>query len=150
MLRFGLEWVLIESIENGREITLTCVWKENHDLLALVLWTCCNLSCSKCCCTRRDTYEETFCLCKLTTCADSIIIIDIDYLVDNVCVVCLWNKACTNTLNLVRTALTAVEDRRGERLNRINLHVRVLLLEILTDTRNSTASTYTSNEDIYL
>ena len=96
MLRFGLEWVLIESIENGREIALTCVWKENHDLLALVLWTCCNLSCSKCCCTRRDTYEETFCLCKLTTCADSIIIINIDYLVDNVCVVCLWNKACTN------------------------------------------------------
>ena len=38
-----LEWVLIESVEDGREITLASVWEKNYDLLALVLWTCSNL-----------------------------------------------------------------------------------------------------------
>lgn len=44
-----LQWIAIEVEEDGGEIALTCVWKENHYLLALVFRTLCHLGCGKGC-----------------------------------------------------------------------------------------------------
>ena len=42
-MRGDLQRILLESIEYSAQVTLTCIWQEGYDLLALVLRTLRNL-----------------------------------------------------------------------------------------------------------
>ena len=108
-LLFNLKWVFIESVEHGGEITLTSVRQQGHDGLALVLRTLGNLRGSVGCGTRGDTYEHTVVLCQFTSGTDGIIILYIEHLVDECAIIGLGYEAGTNTLDLMRTALSAVK-----------------------------------------
>jgi hypothetical protein len=109
---YVLEWVILEVVEHGGEITLTRIRQQYDDTLAFVLGATGHLSSSKGGSTRRDTHEQSLLLCQLTTGKDGVIILHIEHLIDDVSIISVRDEACSNALYLVGTALSAVEDRR--------------------------------------
>ena len=57
VLFFILQWVVLECVEHGREIALTGVGQQHHDLLVFVLWTLGYLDGCVESGTCRDTYQ---------------------------------------------------------------------------------------------
>ena len=106
---FGLKRIVLEGVEHRREIALASVWQQHDDALALVLWTLSHLNGSIEGSSGRDTYQQTFLLGYLATCADGIIVFYIKYLVNDISIVRLGNETSSDALNLVRTALSAVQ-----------------------------------------
>ena len=89
-------------------------------------------------------------LCQFATCADGIVVVDVEHFVYQRGIIGLGHETCTNALNLMRTALTTVENRRREGLYGNNLYVGILLLEVFGNTADGSSCAYTGNEDIYL
>ena len=107
--RGGLEGIVLESVEHGREVTLAGIGQQHYNLLTFVLGTLGHLDGCEEGSTGRDTYEQTFALGNLTTCTDGIVVLYIEHLVDHIGIRGLGHEAGTDTLNLMRTALTTIE-----------------------------------------
>lgn len=108
--RISLERVLVESVEDGREVALAGIGEEGYDVLALVLGTLSELEGGIDSSSGRDADKEALGLRELAARTDGVIVLDRYNLVDNGTVESFGDEACTDTLNLMRTALAARED----------------------------------------
>jgi len=88
-----LQGIVLESVEHGREVALTGVRQQHHNLLALVLRTLGHLDGSVEGSACRDTYQQTFALGNLTTRADGVVVLHVEHLVDDVAVVGLGKRS---------------------------------------------------------
>ena len=125
---------LSRAVKRSRQIAITGIRKKNHNVLALVLRTLCKLKACPHCGTRADTREEPFCLGKLLAGLKGCLIRHLDDFIIDGGVQSLRDKACTDSLNLVRACIAAGKHRRGFRLHRDDLHLRILLLQVFADT----------------
>ena len=80
--------------------------------------------------------------------ANGIIVLHVENFVDDRGIVGLRNKAGADTLNLMRTTLTAVENGAGFRFYGYNLDVGILLLQVLACAGNSAACAHSAYENI--
>ena len=101
------------SKEGGGEITITSIWQQGNNGLALVLWALCQLNSSSESCARGNTYQYTLGSSKLTTIFESILVINRENLIINLGVQGFRDEACTNALNLVRASSSASSQISG-------------------------------------
>ena len=57
---YDLQGIVLEGIEHGRKVALTCVGQQHHNLLTLVLRAFGHLDGSEEGSTCRDTYQQAF------------------------------------------------------------------------------------------
>ena len=99
---------------------------------------------------RRDTHEDAFSLGNCLAGGECVFVLDREHFVIDGGVQSIRNKACANTLDLVRTSRALGKHRRRFRFNCDNLHIRILGLEVFTDTRDRSTSTYACDENVNL
>ena len=100
-------------------------------------------------CTRRDSSQNTLLLSQFPTRANGIIIANPYHFVYHAAIIGFGNKACTNALYLVRTRLTATQNRRIDRFYSHNAHIGIFLFQIFPNSRHRSACSNTSHKNIY-
>ena len=100
--------------------------------------------------TRRDADKQALLRGELATRFERILVSNRDDLVVHRRVKRIGNKARTDTLNLVSTRMAFGENRGSRRLDRDDLHVGVLRLQVATRAGNRATRANTRNEDINL
>ena len=108
---YCLEGIFLESVEHGREIALTRIGQQDHNVLVLISGALGNLRSGKGSSTRRDTHQHAILLRNLTTCTNGIVVDNGKHLVNDVGIVGLGHETGTNTLNLVRSGLATFQHR---------------------------------------
>ena len=73
-----------------------------------------------------------------------------DYLIIKFCIQNGRYKACSDSLNLMRSSMSFCEDRRSCRLDGDNLNIRIFLFQIFSGSGKCSACTYTGKEGVYL
>ena len=87
-------------------------------------------------------------LCDQLCCCKRIIVLYFENVIIDFGVQSLGHKSGTDTLNLVRTGLSAGEHRRICRFYGNDFHIRILGLQIFTGTADSTAGADTGMEEL--
>ena len=106
---YPLQGIVFECVEHGGEIALTSVGQQHHNLLSLVFLALGNLGSGKECGSGRDAYQQSLLLGNLTACADGIVVLHVEHLVDDAGIVGVGHETGTDALNLMRAALSAVQ-----------------------------------------
>lgn len=104
-----LKWIFIKSVEHRRQVTLTSIRQQGDDGLSGILRTLGDEGGTIGGGTGGDSYQQTVFLGELTSCADGIVIVNVQYLVNDTGVIGLGYETGTDTLYLVRTALSTVQ-----------------------------------------
>ena len=145
-----LKWIFIKSVEHRRQVTLTSIWQQGDDGLSGILRTLGDEGGTIGSGTGGDSYQQTVFLGELSSRADGIVIVNVQYLVNDTGIIGFGYETGSDALYLVGTALSTVQDGGGGWLHGDDLYVGILLFQVFADTGDSTARTYTSYEDVNL
>lgn len=110
-----LKWVFIKSVEHRRQVTLTSIRQQGDDGLSGILRTLGDEGGTIGGGTGGDSYQQTVFLGELTSRADGIVIVNVQYLVNDTGVIGLGYETGTDTLYLVG-ANSVHRSARGRRL----------------------------------
>lgn len=140
-----------DVVEQHRgDVTLSKVTHDGDDQLAGVLGTLGQFQCTP----PHDgaggnAAEDTFTSAEFTGYADRVLQSRVQDFVVNVGVQDFRNKVGADSLDLVRTGRSTVEDRGVLGLDSDNLHAGLALLEDLANTCDGAAGAYASNKNVY-
>ena len=89
------------------QVSLACIRKQHHNILSFVLRSFRKLCCRIYCCSRGYANEKSVALCNLSCLVKSGLILHRNHLIHYIHAHDLWNKACTDSLYLVRSRSSA-------------------------------------------